>query len=1430
MRFRVSILSVVLLSLFTVGAFAATAVDDSYSVHAGTTLTVPPPGVLLNDSGGFSILSNSQPSHSTGSITVNMNGSFSYTPVAGYVGPDSFTYTLDTSPPATVSINVTNTAPVANNDIYPTNKGQSLGVSAPGVLSNDSDPDGDPITASQFSSTSNGTLSLSSNGSFSYTPNGGFRGTDSFSYAANDGIVSSGLATVSIIVDTAPVGNADFYNTGGGGGTLPISAPGVLANDTDADVGDVLTAALISGPSNASAFTLNPNGSFSYTANATFAGTDTFTYKANDGLRQSSPTTVTINVAGPPPTSTFSASPTSINSGQSSTLSWTTSNATSVTIDNGIGTVASNGSTTVSPTSTTTYTLSATNGGGTTTRSVTVNVCATITLSPASLPGGSVGVAYSQVISASGGAGPYGFSLTSGALPNGLMVFPSGVLSGTPTAQGVFNFTVGATDANGCTGSKAYSLTITGSGPTITSFTASPSTINSGQTSTLAWTTSNATSVSIDHGVGTVANDGSTVVSPNSTTTYTLTATNAGGTTTRSVTVTVNSGGTAINSFTANPSVIRSGASSLLSWSTSGASTIIITPDVGSVSASGAQTVSPRTTTTYTITASGAGSETAQTTVTVLDLSLSPSSATIERLGSASFNVSLSQAQSADVQVTLTSSDPAIAAFPSQIVIPAGGLSRSLTVQGLVAGTTRLSASLPPALGGSVAVSTLNVTPIPARVVVTAFPSVLTEIAADGTAASTTFTLSNIGDVAATVSIAATTTGVNFYNVSPATFSLPGNSSEVITVTALPQPLPGSFFGSAIVTADGAQLTSLPVRLLAFAPQGLGIPNVVAVTTRIDLTGPVGTNPSGVLTYRNNGSTRATGVVAPDVAWIIPAPGIVTIEPGQTADVPFQIDRSKQPASSSSGSIQGNTTLVYQAGTTGEKLLDGIPALSLVVPITDTRQPQTSAGGVPPLGPGEVALIVPGIGHVTGSGGKEFISDVSILNTQSFFSIPDVKLYYSSGATTVSAPQSVAPNQALQLADAVNTYFKQGTASQGTLHIRSVDTSKLSVNANVFNKANSKGTYGTAIPIFRSNRAVGPGETGVLTGLRKDATIHTNLYLQEMAGSATTARIDFYDANGGRVGGLDSSLGAFGFNAVGAVIPNAAVMATVTNSSGSGRLQAYATPVDDASGDTWAVADWNRQNALTGNEAMMIPVAGFVPGANGANFRTDIAVTNIGTGSGSITLTYYPSGVGAVTKSIPLSPNQTSVTSDVTETLFSIPGASVGWISLAPQAGARFAVTSRTYTASTDPGTFGTGVPTLALNKALAKGQFQTFGGIEDTNIKTQNNRSGNTFRTNIALVETRGVAVSVRVSVSFANGTSLAGGSNGMKNFDLTPHQFLQLNGVVRQILGASRDTNYGDLHNVQVKIEVIDGGGAVIPFVTSTDNGTNDTVLRTE
>lgn len=94
------------------------------------------------------------------------------------------------------------------------------------------------------------------------------------------------------------------------------------------------------------------------------------------------------------------------------------------------------------------------------TRAYTLVICGPLALSPAAFPGGAIGVAYSQTITAGSGVAPYGYSLSAGSLPGGLTLSAAGALAGTPVSAGTFNFTVTVTDSLNCQGARGYTLTI----------------------------------------------------------------------------------------------------------------------------------------------------------------------------------------------------------------------------------------------------------------------------------------------------------------------------------------------------------------------------------------------------------------------------------------------------------------------------------------------------------------------------------------------------------------------------------------------------------------------------------------------------------------------------------------------------------------------------------------------------------------------------------------------------------------------------------------------------------------------------------------------------------------------------------------------------------------------------------------------------------
>lgn len=253
------------------------AVDDGYETTAGTVLQEPAPGVKANDSTCDGYFVSTQTSPENGTLELNTDGSFQYTPNAGFTGVDSFTYVHlfswgDPSNEGTVTINVTEPPacePYATEDTYQTNKGETL-VSPYPVTSNDA-----PCLAGNdvevLDEPDNGTLTFSSDGNFEYEPDAGWSGIDFFTYGYTGTDVS---ALVHIDVLCFAVAEGDTYEASQNG-VLDVGPPGVLGNDPETCGRG---AEELSPPVHGE-LTLNVDGSFQYTPNPGYIGPDGFEYR-----------------------------------------------------------------------------------------------------------------------------------------------------------------------------------------------------------------------------------------------------------------------------------------------------------------------------------------------------------------------------------------------------------------------------------------------------------------------------------------------------------------------------------------------------------------------------------------------------------------------------------------------------------------------------------------------------------------------------------------------------------------------------------------------------------------------------------------------------------------------------------------------------------------------------------------------------------------------------------------------------------------------------------------------------------------------------------------------------------------------------------------------------------------------------------------------
>lgn len=288
--------------------------DDHYSTTKGTVLTISAAdGLLANDSVPAYLWASNAPGLN---IVVNQDGSFVYTPAAGFVGVATFGYRttdgITQSNDAAVTITVTDpaappvqpVAPTAVDDHYSVQQDTQLVIdAASGLLANDSDGGNSGFAVDGVTAAQSGTMIAAVDGSFVYTPAPGFVGAVHMLYSNLAGGIGSNFANIYIVVTAAPVvppvdpgpvmpiANADSYTT-------PMDTPlsvdvagGLLANDSNAV--SVAENDILAG------LALTPQGDFVYTPPAGFVGTVTFNYTVTDGITPSLPSTVTIVVTAP---------------------------------------------------------------------------------------------------------------------------------------------------------------------------------------------------------------------------------------------------------------------------------------------------------------------------------------------------------------------------------------------------------------------------------------------------------------------------------------------------------------------------------------------------------------------------------------------------------------------------------------------------------------------------------------------------------------------------------------------------------------------------------------------------------------------------------------------------------------------------------------------------------------------------------------------------------------------------------------------------------------------------------------------------------------------------------------------------------------------------------------------------------------------------
>ncbi|MGQ0598680.1 tandem-95 repeat protein, partial [Aquabacterium sp.] len=424
-----------------------------------------------NDPLGFSKASD--PTH--GSVTVNSDGSFSYTPTANYNGTDSFTVTVSDgqggTTTSTINITVTpvNDAPTTNDVSVSGNEDSAISGQVTGA-----DVDGNPLSYTKASDPTHGSVSVAANGNFVYTPNANYNGTDSFTVTVSDG--QGGTATATVSVTIAAVNDAPTADNPGviGAEDTPITGQ-VTGNDVD---GDTLSYTKTSNPTHGSV-TVNSDGSFSYTPTANFNGSDSFTVTVADGHGGTVLSTVSVTVT-PVNDAPVSNSP-SVSGAEDAVITGTIT-ASDVEGDtlsyqvsadpaHGQVTVASDGSFSYTPTAnyngSDSFTVLVSDGqGGTTVSTVSVNITA-VNDAPTTQNVSASGAEDTAITGQVSGNDVDGdtLSYTKGSDPThgSVTVQADGSFSYTPTANfhGSDSFTVTVSDGQGGTATSTISITVT---------------------------------------------------------------------------------------------------------------------------------------------------------------------------------------------------------------------------------------------------------------------------------------------------------------------------------------------------------------------------------------------------------------------------------------------------------------------------------------------------------------------------------------------------------------------------------------------------------------------------------------------------------------------------------------------------------------------------------------------------------------------------------------------------------------------------------------------------------------------------------------------------------------------------------------------------------------------------------------------------------
>jgi Leucine-rich repeat (LRR) protein len=724
----------------------------------------------------------------------------------------------------------------------------------------------------------------------------------------------------------------------------------------------------------------------------------------------------------------------------------------------------------------------------------------------------------------------------------------------------------------------------------------------------------------------------------------------------------------------------------------------------------------------------------------------------------------------------------------------------------------------------------------PPRVVVTATPRPMFQ--AEGSAGATTFwILTNVGESPTTISLSC---DASFFSQQPAVFPLTAGESRKIAITAEERSV-GSYAGRSLPSGEGvADDLSVTVQLVVYGTPGAAVPDVVPEKLRIDVEGP-GPVLSGEVGFRNVGTGPATGVVASEAAWLIPDPGPVTIPPGATVSVGFEVNRAFREDPDSTDSQVTTVRFVYPptSGVSG-KAASGDGGSQPGCPISDTPRLATETQGLGKPGPGQIGLSSPWIRGAATGAGRRVVSDLVVSATSSFESM---KLFTLDAGAACSAARA----GDFALAAGVSGYLANlghpGSAERSfDLHLRTGMSRSIARVVQTVDDLRQQLSFLDGVAT-RSTLGALPGECAFLTGLTAfERTVR--LSVQEVAGGDTLVSITLLDAEGSTMQTLGPmAVGTFGSIEQALTLDPRVMTARVMNVGGDGRVVARIEEATSGAEARSAIDDVHVCGP-SGSGVFVVPLVGAVGEATGTSVRrrptrrggggstlvsegeegrtesTRLALFSPNGAEVELTLTTF---TARRSRSVNLGAGRTLMWSDVLGEVFDVRGPDDGYLTARVVSG-KATLAAWREVAGADGDAWNAWLTVIPVDQGLRAGQTRAYYGVWESAVRSRENVPG-AVRSSLVLIESAGSPATVSVQIAASGRRSAA---SPIKTYAMAANEVVTIDDVVTAVLGASRE-ELGDLYNAGVFVTVTAGAGRVVPVIVTRAVRTGDRTIRT-